>query len=64
MPEGHNRRMIDYVSYYLFALTEITKRNLLEEHVWEEIFITGNIVIYVVDMYFDKIRKVEDSVLQ
>jgi len=64
MPEEHNRRMIDHVSHYLFAPTEIAKRNLLEEHVWGEIFVTGNTVIDSVDMYFDKIKEVEDSVMQ
>jgi len=63
MPEEHNRRMIDHVSHYLFAPTEIARKNLLEEHVWGEIFVTGNTVIDAVDMYFDKIREVEDEVL-
>jgi UDP-N-acetylglucosamine 2-epimerase (non-hydrolysing) len=63
MPEEHNRRMIDHVSHYLFAPTEIAKKNLLEEHVWGEIFVTGNTIIDAVDMYFDKVREVEDGVL-
>jgi UDP-N-acetylglucosamine 2-epimerase (non-hydrolysing) len=63
MPEEHNRRMIDHVSHYLFAPTEIAKKNLLEEHVWGEIFVTGNTVIDAIDMYFDKVREVEDKVL-
>ena len=64
MPEEHNRRMIDHVSHYLFAPTEIAKRNLIEEHVWGEVFVTGNTVIDAVDMYFDKVREVEDKVLE
>jgi UDP-N-acetylglucosamine 2-epimerase (non-hydrolysing) len=64
MPEEHNRRMIDQVSHYLFTPTEIAKRNLLEEHVWGEIFVTGNTVIDAVDMYFDKVEEVEDKILE
>ena len=64
MPEEHNRRMIDHVSHYLFAPTEIAKKNLLEENVWGEVFVTGNTVIDAVDMYFDKVKDVEDKVLQ
>jgi len=63
MPEEHNRRIIDHVSHYLFAPTEIAKKNLLEENVLGEIFVTGNTVIDAVDMYFDKVREVEDRVL-
>jgi UDP-N-acetylglucosamine 2-epimerase (non-hydrolysing) len=63
MPEEHNRRMIDHVSHYLFAPTDVARKNLLEEHVWGEIFVTGNTVIDAVDMYFDKVREVEDRVL-
>ena len=64
MPEEHNRRMIDHVSHQLFAPTEIAKKNLQEEHVWGEVFVTGNTVIDAVNTYFDKVREVEDKVLQ
>jgi UDP-N-acetylglucosamine 2-epimerase (non-hydrolysing) len=64
MPEEHNRRMIDHVSHYLFAPTEVAKRNLLEEHVWGEVFITGNTVIDAVDMYFEKVKEVEEKALE
>ena len=64
MPEEHNRRMIDHVSHYLFAPTELAKRNLLEEHVWGEVFVTGNTVIDAVDMYFDRVAEVEGKVLE
>jgi len=64
MLEEHNRRMIDHVSHYLFAPTETARKNLFEENVWGEVFVTGNTVIDAVDMYFDKVREVEDRVLQ
>jgi len=64
MPEEHNRRMIDHVSNYLFAPTEIAKNNLLEEHVWGEVFLTGNTVIDAVDMYFYKVAEAERMVLE
>jgi UDP-N-acetylglucosamine 2-epimerase (non-hydrolysing) len=64
MPEEHNRRMIDHVSHYLFAPTEIAKRNLLEEHVWGEIFMTGNTVIDAVDAYFANVEEIEEKILE
>jgi len=64
MPEEHNRRMIDHVSHYLFAPTEIAKGNLLEEHVWGEIFVTGNTVIDAIDMYFNNVEEIKDKVLE
>jgi UDP-N-acetylglucosamine 2-epimerase (non-hydrolysing) len=64
MPEEHNRRMIDHVSHYLFAPTEIARRNLSEEHVWGEIFVTGNTIIDAVDIYFDKVKDIEDEILK
>jgi len=64
MPEEHNRRMIDHVSDYLFAPTEIAKRNLLEEHVWGEIYVTGNTVIDALDLYFNRLEEVEQEVLK
>ena len=60
MPEEHNRRMIDHVSHYLFAPTELARRNLLEENVWGEIYVTGNTVIDAIDMYIDKVKEVEE----
>lgn len=63
MPEEHNRRMVDHISDYLFAPTEIARRNLEEENVWGKIFVTGNTVIDAVDMYFDKVSEVEPKIL-
>jgi UDP-N-acetylglucosamine 2-epimerase (non-hydrolysing) len=45
MPEEHNRRMVDHVSDILFAPTKIAEQNLLKEHVYGKIYITGNSVI-------------------
>jgi len=64
MPEEHNRRMIDHVSDYLFAPTEISKRNLLEEHVWGEVYVTGNTIIDTLEIYFDKVEEIESQVLE
>jgi len=62
MPEEHNRRMIDHVSHYLFAPTELAKKNLLEENVWGEIYVTGNTIIDAIDMYFDKVKEAEERI--
>jgi len=64
MPEEHNRRMIDHVSDYLFAPTEIAKKNLLAEHVWGEIYVTGNTVIDALNIYFSRVKEVEHKVLE
>ncbi len=45
MPEEHNRRLVDHISKYLFAPTEIAKKNLEKEAVWGNIYVTGNTVI-------------------
>jgi len=45
MPEEHNRRLVDHVSTYLFAPTEVAKANLMNENVWGQIHVTGNTVI-------------------
>jgi UDP-N-acetylglucosamine 2-epimerase (non-hydrolysing) len=62
MPEEHNRRMIDHISHYLFAPTEQAKKNLLEENVWGEIYVTGNTVIDAIDMYLDKVKEAEERI--
>lgn len=45
MPEEHNRRLVDHISEYLFAPTEIARKNLRREAVWGNIYITGNTII-------------------
>jgi UDP-N-acetylglucosamine 2-epimerase (non-hydrolysing) len=51
MPEEHNRRMVDHVSDFLFAPTARSQQNLLEEHVYGEITVTGNTIVDAVDHY-------------
>jgi UDP-N-acetylglucosamine 2-epimerase (non-hydrolysing) len=51
MPEEHNRRMVDHVSDVLLAPTELSKRNLINEHVYGRIFVTGNTVVDAVNHY-------------
>ena len=63
MPEEHNRRMIDHVSNYLFAPTEWSKNNLIEERVAGEIYVTGNTVIDSLNMFFHKIENVEEKIV-
>jgi len=45
MPEEHNRRLVDHLSKFLFAPTEIARKNLEKESVWGSIYVTGNTVI-------------------
>jgi len=45
MPEEHNRRLVDHLSKFLFAPTEIARKNLERESVWGRIYVTGNTVI-------------------
>jgi UDP-N-acetylglucosamine 2-epimerase (non-hydrolysing) len=45
MPEEHNRRLTDHLSKYLFAPTEKAANNLIREHAWGEVFVTGNSII-------------------
>jgi UDP-N-acetylglucosamine 2-epimerase (non-hydrolysing) len=51
MPEEHNRRMVDHVSDLLFAPTEKARKNLLNEQVQGEVFVTGNTVIDAVTQH-------------
>jgi len=56
MPEEHNRIIVDNISDYLFAPTQITKQNLVSEKVHGKIFVTGNTVIDSINQ-FSKISK-------
>jgi UDP-N-acetylglucosamine 2-epimerase (non-hydrolysing) len=51
MPEEHNRRLTDHISNYLFAPTETAKANLVKEHVWGKIYLTGNTAIDAVNQH-------------
>jgi UDP-N-acetylglucosamine 2-epimerase (non-hydrolysing) len=51
MPEEHNRRLTDHISEYLFSPTETAKANLLREHVWGKIYLTGNTAIDAVNQH-------------
>lgn len=45
MPEEHNRRLVDHLSRYLFAPTDVARKNLEKESVWGKIFVTGNTIV-------------------
>ncbi len=51
MPEEHNRIVADHVSDTLFAPTYNNKKNLLQEKVHGDIFVTGNTIIDVVEKF-------------
>lgn len=57
MPEEHNRRLTDHISQFLFAPTERSKKNLENENVWGNIFVTGNTVIDAVNQHLPLAEK-------
>jgi UDP-N-acetylglucosamine 2-epimerase (non-hydrolysing) len=52
--EEHNRRVVDHISDILFSPTEISTRNLRDEHVYGEIHTVGNTVIDAINLCFGK----------
>ena len=56
MPEEHNRIAVDHISELLFAPTQMSKNNLVQEKVHGKIFVTGNTVIDAINQ-FSKISK-------
>jgi UDP-N-acetylglucosamine 2-epimerase (non-hydrolysing) len=60
MPEEINRVVADHVSDYLFAPTETSRRNLLNEGVSDEdIYVTGNTVVDAVNQNLELSRRVD-----
>ena len=60
MPEEINRVVADHVSDYLFAPTETSRRNLLNEGISNEnIYVTGNTVVDAVDQNLELSRRVD-----
>jgi UDP-N-acetylglucosamine 2-epimerase (non-hydrolysing) len=49
MPEETNRVLADHLSDYLFAPTEVSRKNLLTEGVNGQIFVTGNTIVDAVE---------------
>lgn len=45
MPEEHNRVAADHMSDILFAPTELSKKNLIDEKVHGDIHVTGNTIV-------------------
>jgi len=45
MPEEHNRVMIDHISDYLFAPTQLSKDYLIKEDVKGDVFVVGNTIV-------------------
>ena len=65
MPEEHNRRLVDHLSKFLFAPTEIARKNLEKESVWGKIHVTGNTVIDAVIQHMplaEKKSKIMDEI--
>jgi UDP-N-acetylglucosamine 2-epimerase (non-hydrolysing) len=57
MPEEHNRRLVDHISTYLFAPTNHARKNLENENVWGNIYVTGNTVIDAVSQHLPIARR-------
>jgi UDP-N-acetylglucosamine 2-epimerase (non-hydrolysing) len=63
MPEEHNRRLVDHISNVLFAPTKVSEQNLLSEHVYGQIHVTGNTVIDAVNQHLPLAEK-KSEILQ
>jgi UDP-N-acetylglucosamine 2-epimerase (non-hydrolysing) len=63
MPEEINRVLTDHCSNYLFAPTQISRKNLLREGISDDrIFVTGNTIVDAVYQNLDK-AKLKSNVL-
>ena len=61
MPEEHNRVMIDHISEYLFAPTEITRDHLADDGVQGDVFVVGNTIVDSTLKYAERIPDDVDS---
>lgn len=60
MPEEHNRVMIDHISEYLFAPTEETQQNAIEDNVKGKVVVTGNTIVDAVERNIEIARERSD----
>lgn len=59
-PEEMNRQVTGRIADYNFAPTPLSEKNLKEENVHGEIFVTGNTVIDALHMVVDKLKSDKD----
>ena len=62
MPEEHNRVMIDHISDYLFAPTEQTRDNAIEDNVKGDVIVTGNTIVDAVERNLDIAHRRSDVI--
>ena len=55
-PEEMNRQLTGRIATYNFAPTQLSKKNLEEEHVHGKIFVTGNTVIDALHLVVEKLK--------
>ena len=55
-PEEMNRQITGRIAKYHFSTTLLSKKNLIEERVYGDIYITGNTVIDALHMVVDKLK--------
>lgn len=63
MPEEHNRVMLDHICELLFAPTEATHQNLIEDNVRGEIHLVGNTIVDSVYQHLE-IAKRKSNILE
>ena len=56
-PEEMNRQITGRIATYNFSPTSLSEKNLLEEKVHGQVFVTGNTVIDALHMVVDKLKK-------
>ena len=56
-PEEMNRQITGRIAAYHFAPTSLSEKNLQEEHVYGQIFVTGNTIIDALYMIVEKLKK-------
>lgn len=59
MPEEVNRLLTDHVSDLLFAPTEISKNNLLNEGITNGVYVVGNTIVDSLKFTSKKLKKIE-----
>ncbi|MDP2162219.1 MAG: UDP-N-acetylglucosamine 2-epimerase (non-hydrolyzing) [Flavobacterium sp.] len=60
-PEEMNRVLTSKLASYHFCPTDISKKNLLDENISENVFVVGNTVIDALLMGIEKIKKTDET---